>query len=120
VEINMTRKLFSQRPLRAACAVLALGLLAGVAQAATASDETSSMKVSYGDLNLSTTQGNKALYARIVAAARTVCAAYDVDGRDLHAVAIERSCEERAISQAVQDVHSTQLAAISSVRPTAG
>jgi UrcA family protein len=120
VETNMTSKLFSQRPLRAACAVLALGVLAGVAQAAPSTLETTSVKVSYGDLNLATAQGNKALYARIVSAARNVCAAYDVDGRDLHAVVIERSCEQRAISRAVQDVHSTQLAALSSVRLTSG
>jgi UrcA family protein len=120
VETNMSAKVISQRALRACGAVLALALIAGAAQAATPSYETATVKVSYGDLNLASAEGSKALYSRIVSAARAVCYAYDVDGRDLHAVAIERSCEERAISRAVQDVHSTQLAALSNVRLTPG
>jgi UrcA family protein len=120
VETNMSAKVISQRALRATGALLALALTAGVAQAAAPSYETATVKVSYGDLNLASAEGSKALYARIVSAARAVCYAYDVDGRDLHAVTIERSCEQRAINQAVQDVHSTRLAALSSVRLTPG
>jgi|HubBroStandDraft_1064217.scaffolds.fasta_scaffold06300_2 UrcA family protein len=108
----------SKHPRRVALFTVAALLLAAAAgaQAASPGEETASLKVAYGDLDLATSAGNDALYARIVAAARTVCWASDVDSRDLHAVASERSCETRAISSAVQDVHSVKLAALSGER----
>ena len=99
-------------------AVLAAGLLAGAAQAAT-SGETA-VKVAYGDLNLTTPAGNEVLYRRIVAAAREVCAVDTVDIRDLSARASVQSCETQAIANAVHQVHSSTLATIYSARAHQG
>ena|SRR5215831_15293590 len=74
------------------------------------------VKVAYGDLNLESLPGTEALYARIVSAAREVCGSRDVDNRNLSALARTRACESRAISQAVHDVHSPALAALSGAR----
>lgn len=74
------------------------------------------IKVAYGDLNVDSVPGTQALYARIVAAAREVCAYREVDIRDLGALSRAQACEARAISQAVHDVHSPALAALSNAR----
>jgi UrcA family protein len=70
------------------------------------------IKVAYGDLNLDSVPGTQALYTRIVSAARTVCGSRYVDIRDLGALARTQACETRAVTQAVQDVHSPALAAL--------
>jgi UrcA family protein len=90
---------------------------AGSAHAAVADDGAPAVHVSYGDLNLASDQGTRALYARIVSAARAVCHADEVDIRDLWALSSERSCERQAIARAVNDVHSARLAALSAARP---
>jgi UrcA family protein len=74
------------------------------------------IKVAYSDLNLESVSGTQALYARIVSAARDVCSAREVDIRDLGALARAQACETRAITQAVHDVHSPALAALSTTR----
>ncbi len=66
--------------------------------------------VHYADLNLATPAGNAALYQRIARAAQTVCS--DPRTRSLASFAQARSCRREAIAQAVQSVHSTQLAAL--------
>ena len=98
----------------AALAALAACLIGTSANAfaATPADAAPSVRVTYGDLNLASEQGNAALYARIVAAAREVCQADRVDIRDLGRYSLARSCKARAIAAAVQAVHSPQLAAI--------
>lgn len=102
--------------LRAAVAftVLSVGAVisAGSAQAATA--DAPSLKVRYADLNLSTEEGSRVLYARIVAAARRVCAPDDI--RDLHAYNAASACREQAIAQAVRDVNSPMLASVHAER----
>jgi UrcA family protein len=106
----------------AAFGVLAACLIgaSGSALAATPADETPSMKVSYADLNLTSDEGNSALYARIAAAARQVCLTDRVDIRDLGAYAQARSCEAQAIARAVHAVHSPRLAAIYDARQPHG
>jgi len=101
--------------LAALTACLLLGA-AGAAHAMQAADAASTVRVAYGDLNLASEQGNGALYARIVSAARQVCGVGDVDGRDLQGLATAKACESRAIAQAVSNVHSEKLAAIYSAR----
>lgn len=86
-------------------ACLAIGA-AGNVHAATAP----TLRVSYGDLNLATEQGSLILYGRIVHAARAVCAVEDI--RDLRAVVAAKSCRQRAIARAVEQVHSPMLAAV--------
>ena len=95
---------------------LTAALIVGVSGVAHAATAAASVTVSYRDLNLTTTAGNQALYARIVSAARQVCGAGEVDIRNLHAFALEQSCEGRAIARAVDDAHNPALAAIYSAR----
>src|SRR5579863_2786782 len=100
---------------RRAATLTALGALliagaSGAAYAASPGDAAPSVKVAYSDLNLATAQGNNALYARIVSAARQVCNIEDVDGRDLRGFVAAQACEASAIAQAVKSVPSPQLA----------
>ena len=93
-------------------AVLAASLLAGslgVAHAAPAQD-LPRVVVSYGDLDLSSSEGVRELYKRIASAAREVCPY--ADARELGQVALNRSCRNAAISRAVREVNSPQLVAL--------
>ena len=97
--------------LRAATTVAAVAacLALGAASNAHAANEPT-LRVSYGDLNLATGQGSRALYGRIVDAARAVCVADDI--RDLSAVAAARACRQQAIARAVRQVHNPMLASV--------
>ena len=117
---NTTLRVADCRRVPATLAALAACLLAGVAGAAAAATPARSVTVAYGDLNLSSTQGTDALYARIVSAARAVCGGGEVDIRNLEALAAERSCESNAIAQAVHAVHSPALAALAGARQPEG
>ncbi|HVN45472.1 MAG TPA: UrcA family protein [Steroidobacteraceae bacterium] len=101
-------KHFRRSPLALATLAACLGI--GAAQAA---DPTAArtVTVAYGDLNLATEAGANVLYARLTAAARTVCAAAGVDARNLRQYAAVRSCERQAIAAAVQDVQAPKVAA---------
>jgi UrcA family protein len=116
-----TRITHSRRALTA-IGVLAACIIgtAGSALAASPASGATTLTVAYGDLNLGSDQGNSALYARISAAARQVCAADRVDIRDLARFAEARSCEAQAIAQAVQAVHSPRLAALYNARSPRG
>lgn len=81
----------------------------GVAQAAPA-DEVPTVRVSYSDLDLSTPQGTQALYARITAAARTVCP--EPDAREMSRFVRNHACRREAVERAVRSVNSPQLAAL--------
>lgn len=100
---NVTHRSNSRRADLMLIAVTCLAL-AGTAQAAPAAADITNVKVTYSDLNLAAEQGNQTLYARIRAAARQACFAYQVDNRDLRAVANERECENSAIEQALLNV----------------
>ena len=91
-------------------------LVVGAVGLAHAGSSAGAVKVRYGDLNLATDAGNKALYARIVSAAREVCGAGAVPTKDLSTLAFARSCETRAVAQAVREVRSPALAAIHNER----
>jgi UrcA family protein len=93
-------------------AVLAVSLLAGslgVAQAAPA-QQTPQVVVSYGDLDLSSSDGVRELYKRIASAAREVCPY--AGAREVGQVALNHACRNAAISRAVRDVNSPQLVAL--------
>jgi UrcA family protein len=117
-----TRNSDFRRTAAALAALTACFLLGatGAAQAAQPADAAPSVRVAYGDLNLDSEQGNSALYARIVSAARQVCRVGEVDIRELQALASAKACESHAIAQAVSDVHSPKLAAIYSARVNRG
>ncbi|MGP8034432.1 MAG: UrcA family protein [Steroidobacteraceae bacterium] len=91
-----------------AAAVAACLALGAASNAHAASEPT--LRVSYGDLNLTTEQGSRALYGRIVDAARAVCVADDI--RDLSAVAAAHACRQQAIARAVRQVHNPMLASV--------
>ncbi|HEY6926525.1 MAG TPA: UrcA family protein [Steroidobacteraceae bacterium] len=93
-------------------AVLAISLLVGslgVAHAAPA-QQLPQVVVSYGDLDLSSSDGVRELYQRIASAAREVCPY--ANAREIGQVALNRSCRNEAISRAVRDVRSPQLVAL--------
>jgi UrcA family protein len=100
-------------------ATLAAVLVVSTASAAPAT-EARSVKVSYSDLNLSSEAGTRALYGRIVSAARSVCLAGEIDNRDLRGLALAHQCENAAIAQAVSEVHSERLAALYSSHTARG
>jgi UrcA family protein len=66
--------------------------------------------VAYGDLNLDSAGGAKALYHRIKAAAREVCS--PLDGKDLTLRAAWQSCYDHAIDAAVVKVNSREFAIV--------
>lgn len=95
---------------------MALSLLAGCAasgaigSAHAASADAAALTVRYSDLNLSTQEGARILYGRIVAAAYQVCAADNM--LDLDAMATARVCREQVIAKAVRDINSPTLALV--------
>jgi UrcA family protein len=102
-------------------AVLAASVLSasfGVAHAAAPADAQPATVVAYGDLDLNTEAGARALYSRIAAAAERVCPYQDP--RDLARFAQFRSCRNAAIERAVSEVKSSQLAALRAVHVKRG
>jgi UrcA family protein len=91
-------------------AVAALGLTVGTAGAGETGIETASKVVHYSDLNLATFSGARALLGRIESAAKDVCG--DRSTRDLAVQAQEKSCYQRAVSDAVQTVSNPMLTAV--------
>jgi UrcA family protein len=85
--------------------------LTDVARSATP-DGPPTVKVGYGDLDLTSAQGAQTLHARITAAARRVCASDSVDMRDLPAFTAARSCETQAIANAEREVQATTVASL--------
>jgi len=97
----------------AALTALSTGLIAGTAAAAPpAGPAAPAVTVGYADLNLASDTGANVLYARIVAAAREVCAVGGTDPRDLTAFAHAKACQMQAIAAAVHAVHSPHLASL--------
>jgi UrcA family protein len=98
---------------RTATSLLALGLIfAGTALADTRQidDDIPRAYVNYGDLDLSTEQGAVTLYKRIANAARLVCPT--PTPRNMKMKRIADQCIEDAVSRAVADVNSPQLARV--------
>lgn len=95
---------------RTALSLFAAGSLALMAGQAVAADQDTvpTARVRYGDLNLATDAGARALYQRIQAAARTVCPIVDL--RDLARLVEAQACRREAIERAVNAVGSPKLA----------
>ncbi|MGH8284241.1 MAG: UrcA family protein [Steroidobacteraceae bacterium] len=96
-------------------AVLVCGAFGDPALSATPDPERLTRTVRYGDLDLSSPAGAKALYRRIQTAARGVCPA-----RGRGVVSIERwaACYEKAVSDAVASVNHEALTALHRGTPT--
>jgi UrcA family protein len=94
-------------------AVASVAAVVAIFAATMASAETSespSVTVRYGDLDLATARGAHMLYRRIAVAAEQVCPTAHT--RDLALLARARSCQADAVSRAVREVNSPQLAAV--------
>jgi UrcA family protein len=81
---------------------------AAAASASTA--DALSVTVRYGDLDLATAAGTRALYRRLVVAARQVCPASG--SRELTILRFEEICRNQAIVNAARQIPSPQLAAM--------
>ncbi len=69
-----------------------------------------SVTVRYGDLDLASAAGTRALYRRLVVAAQQVCP--DSGRRELAVMRFEQTCRNQAIVNAARQIHSPQLAAL--------
>ena len=76
--------------------------------------ESRSITVSYGDLDLAADAGNRALYRRLVSAARSVCG--PTPGRDLAQHRDWSDCYTGALDAAVAETGSRPVAALHSER----
>jgi UrcA family protein len=112
----MSRFARSLRPrLRTLAALAALTAVASLASPAVASAGQPSADVLrttvyYSLHELATEQGTRALYQRIVQAARTVCPAGDP--RDLENFSSSRECQRAAVARAIGQIGSARLAAV--------
>jgi UrcA family protein len=116
-----TFKVSSNRSTSRLLTALAGCLLAGtlsVAHAAPPSDAVPTTVVKYGDLNISTDDGARALYQRITAAARRVCPLDD--SRELAQTARSNACRTAAVARAVRDINSPRLAELYAGRSNRG
>jgi UrcA family protein len=81
--------------------VLAGAAMAGTAQAG-AEPKYDSAVVSFGDLNLDSPQGTKALYSRLRNGAEDACSSFE--GRDLFFKRLWQSCFDQAVTAAVVQI----------------
>jgi UrcA family protein len=80
---------------------ITLGALAAMpAAASTSAEQAPTTKVLYGDLDLSTQQGQKRLQARVSAAAKRVCQFSRVPMTDLSHMRLQRDCMKTALASA--------------------
>jgi UrcA family protein len=94
-----------------AATLVALACIAGggTAQASDA-DQNLTRKVSYGDLNLDTQEGAKALYARLRYAAMEVCS--PLEARELNRHLVWERCVDGALSSAVGQINKPTVTAL--------
>jgi UrcA family protein len=72
--------------------------------------EPQSVVVKYGDIDLTSERGAKALYTRLRAASRRVCSS--LEGRDLRMHELWKACYDRALTKAVVDLNVDSLTAL--------
>ena len=100
-------------PALAAAAVLSAAALFGspsVAAAAQPAVEAPQATLYYSLHDLASDRGSRALYARLVTAAQSVCPGWD--SRDLGEVAASRVCQRDAIARAIGQIGNARLAAV--------
>lgn len=101
-----------ESPSHAAPVLALLGacvLAVGAGRAVGADVGHSQTNIRYNDLNLSTAQGAKSLYARIEKASYEVCRHYDRDSRDNADPASLQGCRKKAIADAVTKIGKPML-----------
>ena len=101
----------------AACATIVAACIAGLITAAIAAPVSAeppmtrvSESIGYGDLDLSTASGARALYMRLEAATDRVCA-QPTDGVFPRAAAAVWKCSQDTLARSIAQVHSPQLRA---------
>lgn len=77
--------------------------------AALAGEGVARVRVAFADLNLATDAGIEQLYTRLRKASDEVCGVGNI--RELKAYALAAACATRALSDAVEQVHSDKLSA---------
>ena len=98
-------------------AMIALAATAGVASTAQAGDEGDTrdryddVVVTFSDLDLTSTAGNKVLYARLSNAAERSCGNSPAT-RDLLTKSQFRSCVDKALNRAVDEIGTRELQAL--------
>lgn len=101
--------------------VLLAFLVAAIARADNGNagkDRLPSVAVKYGDLDISTDAGARALYARLGIAAKRVCP--DAGSRDLRTFQLVQACRHQAVDRAVRNLDSAALASVHSQHVTTG
>ncbi len=102
---------FRSRALAVGTLVTAASLASpAIAAAGESADAAPQTIVYYSFRDLASDEGARALYQRIVSAARTVCPGYD--SRNLTDFAASRECQRHAIADAIRQVGSARLAAV--------
>jgi UrcA family protein len=99
--------------IRATATVLAscaLALTATLSHAATPDSSAQTVSVSYSDLNVSTDEGSRELYQRLVAAARQVCPSNL--GPSARQLSESRHCVAAAVDRAMSEVQGSRLAQV--------
>jgi UrcA family protein len=96
------------------CGLLVMSLVSmGAAAAVPASDdEVPTYHVNYADLDLGHTAGAESLFARIKSAARRVCEPVAASAPFPFAQVREKNCMDKAIADAVANVHAPLLTSI--------
>jgi UrcA family protein len=99
------------RTVAAALLANAVSVIPVSAQSVTNEDEAPSVTVNFADLNLATTEGSRALYQRLVAAAERVCPAPRslMEIRDNYR---RQNCINTAVENAVKDVRNPRFAEV--------
>ena len=102
-------------PRRMACAaamlVLPVTFLAGSAGARGIANPAPSVTVRYHDLNLDSDQGVASLYARIHAAAESVCRSSEDPAAAYRTISREADCVSHSVARAVRAVRNDKLSA---------
>lgn len=101
------------RAVTAALAVVATATLfasPSVASAAQPAADGYQTNVYYNLRDLSTEQGTRLLYRRLVSAARSVCPGYDSRWADV--VAVSKECQREAMARAIGQIGNARLAAL--------
>jgi len=113
---RLTAQISSRRPaLTTLAAVIGLttAALLGTPTLATAAQPAADVPQTtlyYSLRDLASHQGTQALYARIVAAAQSVCPGWD--SRDLGEVAASRQCQRQAVARAIGQIGDARLASV--------
>jgi UrcA family protein len=99
------------RTVAAALLANAVSVVPVSAQFVTNDEEAPSVTVNFSDLNLATTEGSRALYQRLVAAAERVCPTTNtlMEIRDNYR---RQNCIDTAVENAVKDVRNPRFAEV--------